>query len=252
MSYLEGKKVVITGGSSGIGAYLARELAHRGAKVGLLARRQDKLEQVVKSIRDQEGVAFWRLADVADEQALHNACDALAMELGGCDIVVANAGYGEPESLNRYVAGRATAMYRTNLMGTLFLLDWALPRFLEAQAGHIVGIASVASYFGLPRSFSYCGSKAAMRIHLQGLRVSTGRHGIAVTTLCPGFVESELTAERKVLPFLWPTDRAARRIANAIERRRAEDVFPWQMNLIVNLLTRFPLRFREWILRRMH
>ncbi len=252
MSYLSGKNIVLTGGSSGIGAFLARELAQRGARVGLLARRQDRLEQVVDSIREQEGVAFWRLADVVDEKALHEACDGLAVELGGCDIVVANAGYGEPESLSRYVPGRAAAMYRTNLMGMLSLIDWALPRFLDARAGHVVGIASVASYFGLPRSFSYCGSKAAIRIHLQGLRVSTRSLGIAVSTICPGFVESELTAERKVLPFLWPTDQAARRIADAMERRRAEDVFPWQMKLIVSLLTRFPLGFREWILRRMH
>ena len=81
------------------------------------------------------GVAFCAIADVVDEVRLHRACENLKVQLGGCDIVVANAGYGEPESLSRYVPGRAAAMYRTNLMGMLHLVDWALPQFLESEGG---------------------------------------------------------------------------------------------------------------------
>ena len=78
--------------------------------------------------------------------------------------------------------------------------------------------------------------KAAMRVHLQSLRVSLKPYGVAVTTICPGFVKSELTENTRFpMPFLWETDRAARTIANAIERRRGEVVFPWQMRLLMVL-----------------
>ena len=121
-------------------------------------------------------------------------------------------------------------MYEVNLFGMLRLFDWALPRFLERGDGHLVGVASLASYLGMPNSASYCGSKAAMRVHLQSLRVSLVPYGIAVTTICPGFVESELTDKNKgSMPFMWKTDRAVRLIADAIAARKGEVAFPWQM-----------------------
>jgi short-subunit dehydrogenase len=98
----------------------------------------------------------------------------------------------------------------------------------------------VASYLGLPLNPSYCGSKAAMRVHLQALRTTLRPRGIAVTTICPGFVKSELTADAKfTMPFLWDTDRAARTIADALEKRRGEVVFPWQMRWLKQVAVRW-------------
>ena len=234
MSRLDGQSVLITGASSGIGAELARELARRGAGVGLLARRDDRLEELAEQITRDGGRAAWARADVGDTDVLEAALDRVADQLGGADVVVANAGWGRPEPPHKFKPGRAAAMYDTNVFGMLRVIDWALPRFLERRAGHIVGIASVASYLGMTNSPSYCGSKAAMRVHLQSLRVSLKPYRIAVTTICPGFVESELTENNRFpMPFLWKTDRAARKIAAAIEKRRGEVVFPWQMKLLM-------------------
>lgn len=236
MAYLENKSVLITGASSGIGAFLARELVRRGARVGLLARREDKLRDLAEELRQAGGRAAWAAADVVDADRLYRALDAVDAELEGTDVVVANAGYGIPEVPKKFKPGVAAAMYDVNLFGMLHLIDWALPRFLEAGRGHIVGVASVASYIGLPLNPSYCGSKAAMRVHLQSLRTTLKRHRIAVTTICPGFVKSELTEDVPFpMPFLWETDRAARTIASAIEKRRGEVIFPWQMRLIKQL-----------------
>ena len=238
MPSITGKSVVITGASSGIGAFLARELTARGARVGLLARREERLRELAAEIRDGGGEVAWRVADVTDE-GLTSALDGLEEELGAVDVVVANAGYGTPESVRDFKAGRSVKMYEVNLLGALRLFDWAIPRFAEKGSGHIVGVASVASYLGMTGSPSYCGSKAAMRVHLQSLRVTLRRHGIAVTTICPGFVESELTAKNRFsMPFLWKTDRAARRIAGAIEKRHGEVIFPWQMWLLIVIGTR--------------
>ena len=239
MSRIVGQNVLITGASSGIGAHLAHELSRRGAGVGLLARRAERLAELAGEIRADGGRAAWATADVTDAEALREALDGVAAELGGADVVVANAGWGRPEPPHRFQPGRAAEMYDTNLLGMLHTIDWALPRFLENRRGHLVGVASVASFAGFPNSASYCGSKAAMRVHLQSLRVSLKPYGIAVTTLCPGFIESELTEKNRFpMPFLWKTDRAARKIANAIEKRRGEVVFPWQMKLVVIALTR--------------
>lgn len=242
---------LITGASSGIGAALAREVAARGHRVGLLARRAERLEALAESLRAAGHEAAWAMADVRDGEALARGLDRLADELGGADVVVANAGFGRPEKPRDFRPGRAFATYDVNLLGFLRTADWALPRFLDRGAGHLVGIASVASYTGLPHAAAYSGSKAAMRIHLQSLRVSLRRKGIAVTTVCPGFVATELVeGAKQPLPFLWSAQRAAQRIAKAIERREGEVVFPWAMKAIFAVETRLPNRLREWLLGR--
>lgn len=233
MSSLRNRVVLLTGASSGIGEELARELVRRDARVGLIARRAERLEALGEDLGD---AAAWRAADVTDSAGLGRALEALAEELGGADVVVANAGIGGYEKPSRFEPGRGLCVYDVNLMGMIRTFDWALPRFLEAGRGHLVSIASVASYFGMPHHAAYCGSKAAMRVHCQSLRVSLRPHGIAVTTVCPGFVDSELTDRfRGPMPFKWATDRAARRIRRAIEAEEAEVVFPWQMRAFVIL-----------------
>ncbi|MEM1205186.1 MAG: SDR family NAD(P)-dependent oxidoreductase [Acidobacteriota bacterium] len=252
MSRIDGKKILISGASSGLGEFLARELVRRGARVGLLARRAERLETLAEELRAAGGVAAWATADVTDDDGLAAALDRLGDELGGVDVIIANAGYGHPEPPHRHKPGAAIQMYDTNVFGMLRMIDWALPRFIEQGSGHIVGVASMASYLGLPSSASYCGTKAAMRVHLQGLRVTLRHYGIAVTTICPGFVESELTAKNKTpMPFLWKTERAVRLMADAIEKRRGEVTFPWQMRWLIGGLSRLlPTSWVEVLLRR--
>lgn len=249
MIRLAGRAVLITGASSGIGAHLARELARRGARVGLLARREDRLRELAGELAESGGTAAWAEADVTRSEGLGEALDRLAEELGGVDVAVANAGYGRPEPPHKFRPGRALSMYDTNLFGMLRVIDWALPRFLERRGGHLVGVASVASFLGMTHNASYCGSKAAMRVHLQSLRVSLRPYGVAVTTICPGFVKSELTDKNQFhMPFLWETGRAARKIADAIEKRRGEVVFPWQMKLVILVTRLLPTALVERVL----
>lgn len=248
----DGKVIYISGASSGIGASLAKELARRGARVGLLARREDRLESLAGEITAAGRTAAWAAADVCDDQGLVRALEALKEELGPPDVVVANAGTNRPETPKNFQPGNAIRLYDINLLGTIRLIDWALPGFLERGSGQIVGISSLASYVGLPANAAYSGSKAAMRIHLQSLRASLKSRGIAVTAICPGFVKSELTDRMKFpMPFLWDTERATRYIAAAMERRRGEVAFPWQMVLFLGFLARLPAFLTDRILGRM-
>ncbi|MCB1032490.1 MAG: SDR family NAD(P)-dependent oxidoreductase [Acidobacteria bacterium] len=247
----QGKTIFITGASSGIGASLAKELVRRGARVGLLARREDRLQELAAEIRSAEGTAAWAAADVRDGEAMSRALGRLRETLGPPDVVVANAGTNRPETAKNFQPGAALNLYDINLLGMLRLVDWALPGFLDRGSGQIVGVASLASYVGLSANAAYCGSKAAMRVHLQSLRVSLKSTGVAVTTICPGFVKSELTDRVKFpMPFLWETERATRYIADAMERRRGEVAFPWQMALAVGFLARLPASLAERFLRR--
>ncbi len=252
MPSLADKSVLITGASSGIGAFLARELVRRGARVGLLARREERLQALAEELRSDRGQAAWARADVTDQEELFRGLDAVTEELGGVDVVVANAGFGRPERPERFKPGRALAMYDVNLLGALRLFEWAIPRFVEQRSGHIVGVSSIASFFGMTYSGSYCGSKAALRIHLQSLRISMHRVGVDVTTICPGFVKSELTDDNAYyMPFLWKTERAARKIADGIEKRRREVIFPWQMKLLAMLVVRvLPTALTESLMQR--
>ena len=254
MTDLRDKIVLITGASSGIGAELAREVVRRGGRAGLLARRRERLEALAAELGQTAGgapAAAWAEADVTDGGELSNGLSQVARELGGADVVVANAGYSVIEKPREHKPGRALELYDVNLMGMLRTIDWALPRFVERGSGHLVGVSSVASFFGGPGFSSYCGSKAAMRIHLQGLRVALKKHGVKVTTICPGFVESELTADKEIpMPFMWPTGRAVRRIADAIEGDEGEVVFPWQMKLFVKVSRCLPTRLFEALLTR--
>lgn len=248
MAYLTDKKILIAGASSGIGAELARELVRRGARVGLLARRTDRLQELAQELGS---ASVWAEADVRDTSALEAACNELEAALGGVDMVIANAGYGHPELPHKFRKGAALAMYDTNVLGMLRLFDWALPKFLEKRAGHLVGVASMASFIGITNMGSYCGSKAAMRVHMQGLRAGLAPYGVAVTAICPGFVKSELTDQNKgPMPFFWSTERAARKIADALEKRRGQLTFPWQMSFLIGLAVRLPVRWVDFLLRR--
>lgn len=254
MTRLENRTVLITGASSGIGEYLAREVVRRGGRAGLIARREERLAALADELQESSGrpnAAAWAEADVRDAEALDAALSSTADALGGADVVVANAGYSIVEKPREHKPGRAVNLYDVNLLGMLRTFDWAIPRFVERGEGHLAGIASVASFFGAPGMSAYCGSKAAMRIHLQGLRVVLAKHGVKVTTICPGFVESELTDEYPgTMPFLWKTDRAARKIADSLEKNRGEVVFPWQMKMLVRIFRCLPPSWTEVLLSR--
>jgi short-subunit dehydrogenase len=237
---------VITGASSGIGWALARALAAERCRVGLVARRLDRLEALAGEIRQAGGTAAVAAADVADRTQTLEAIGHLRGELGPVDLLVANAGVGATTALDPVNLDAIEWTFRVNVMGVVHAIAAVLPEMLRRSRGHLAAVSSLAAYKGLPGESAYCASKAAVNSYMEGLRIQLRDRGIAVTTICPGFVETPMVANDnfRQLPFLMSADKAARRIVRALRRRAKVYDFPWQMGLLMRLTRWLP----DWVI----
>jgi len=240
---------VITGASSGLGWALAKELATQGCKVGLIARRRDKLDELAAEIRSAGGTAAVAVADVAERQATVTAIRQLEAELGPIDLLVANAGVGTPTLLEPMNTADVEKMIRINLLGVIYSIEAVLPEMLRRGRGHLAAVSSIAAYKGLPSESGYCASKAAVNTYMEGLRLHLRGRGIAVTTICPGFIRTPMTSVNQFhMPWLVEVDAAARRIVHAIRRRKKVYNFPWQMSLFMKCTLWAPDWLVAWVM----
>lgn len=230
---IEGKVVLITGGSTGIGAEVARLLAARGAKVAVAARRADKLEAVVAEIAAQGGDAKAYTLDVTDKRQVEAVVAAVVTDFGKLDVLINNAGLMPIRPMSEVNTDEWDAMIDVNLKGTLYGIAAALPRFLAQDSGHIINLSSVAGVkVFAPGGTVYSGTKFAVSAISEGLRQEVGDK-VRVTSIAPGAVDSDLkhstsgTARDTVLDFYKkaiPAASVARAIAFAIEQPDDVDV----------------------------
>lgn len=221
---------VVTGASSGIGVELCRQLAADGTKVALLARRVDLLASLGDEIRAGGGVAHEIECDVRDRLNVRAAVAEAARELGPIDLAIANAGVGHTIPADDFDSALFEDILRTNLLGAVHVVEAVLPEMIARRRGQIVGVSSLAAYRGFPQTHAYCASKAGLNVFLEGLRPEVAGYGIAVTTVCPGFVRTPMTARnRGAMPFLLDADDCARRILRAARAKRRVYNFPWPM-----------------------
>jgi short-subunit dehydrogenase len=232
---------VVTGASSGIGRALAMKLGAAGYHLGLIARRRAELEATAASIKSAGGIAAAAVADVSDRKALHLAIESISGQLGPVDIMVANAGIGIPTRLDPLNTADVEQTIRVNVLGVIYSIEAVLPGMLKRRRGHLLAVSSLAAFKGLPGESAYCASKAAVNAYMEGLRISLRRNGIAVTTICPGFVQTEMTPMDSSTPFIMPAEAAAARIVRVIVTRKAGVVsFPLPMALLASLSARLP------------
>lgn len=232
-AYFRGKVVVITGASSGIGADLALLLASWGARLALVARRVEKLEALRAECEAAGADVLVCGADVADEAAMLALRDAVLARFGQADIVIANAGVGGLNPGDAFSLEVHRRVVETNCIGLANTLLPFVPSQIARGGGQLVGISSLAAFRGLPNAASYSSTKAQQAVFLESLRVDLRKHGIAVSCIHPGFVESPMTEHDEFrMPFMVPTRRSSLLIARAIARRRAVYLYPWPMRLL--------------------
>ena len=231
------KQVVwITGASSGIGRALALELARQGAQLALSARRLDRLQGLVQEIEALGGSALAVPCDVCDERTLEQAVEHVLLRFGRLDVAIANAGFGVTGPIERLTASDWRRQLDTNVIGAALTARHALP-CLRKTRGRLVLVGSVAAMLPGPGTGAYAASKAAVRSIGETLAVECAGSGVSVTTVHPGYVESEIgrvdntgtfdptRTDKRPARLMWSAERAARVMAGAIARREREYVF---------------------------
>lgn len=229
------KVVLITGASSGLGESSARLLAGRGAKLVLVARRAERLEQLVNEIRTAGGDAVYQVADVSRAADLAAAVQLAVSQYGRLDVMINNAGLMAIAPMSECRTDEWDRMIDINIKGVLYGIAAALPVFEAQQSGHFINISSVAGIKVFsPGGTVYSGTKFAVRAISEGLRHEVGGH-IRTTTILPGAVESELkhgsghSASAEFVQAFYqqnqiPADSVARAVAYAIEQPANVDI----------------------------
>ncbi|MEV6427332.1 SDR family oxidoreductase [Nocardia sp. NPDC051463] len=237
-------KILITGASAGLGAAMARDFAAKGRNLALCARRVDALE----SLRDELVAAHpgitvaVRALDVDDHAAVPQVFGALRDELGGLDRVIVNAGIGKGAVIGSGRAGANLATATTNFVSALAQTEAALEIFRAQNSGHLVLVSSMSAVRGLPgKKAAYSASKAAVAALGEALVVDLAKSPIAVTTLLPGFIATEMAAKADDARMVAPLDKGVAAMVRAIEREKIRACVPgWPWRLIDLVLPRLP------------
>ncbi|MCB0386728.1 MAG: SDR family NAD(P)-dependent oxidoreductase, partial [Bdellovibrionales bacterium] len=233
--------VLITGASSGIGAALAEEYVRCGHYVALCARREDRLQEVADRCHKHNPAAtvVCLRADVTKREEMDQAVAQVVEKFGRLDTVIANAGFGVAGKFEKLTHEDYQRQFDTNVFGVMNTLWAALPE-LKKSKGRVGLIASVLGYVALPSSSAYCMSKSAVLALGECLRLEVAPHGVSVTNVCPGFVESEIhqvnnlgehdpgrTGRSAPQKLVMPADKAAKQIYRALQSRAYEAVITW-------------------------
>lgn len=249
--------VFITGASSGIGAAVALEFAREGAKVALAARRIDRLEAIRAEIEAIGSVALVLECDVTRRESIDRAVAQTVAELGGIDVVLANAGFGVSGSATRLDTEDYRRQFDTNVFGVIDTVYAALPHLLERR-GRLAIVSSVMGRVGLPASAPYCASKFAVLGFAESLYYDLADRGVSVTCINPGIVASEIRSVNNRGEFtgkpdpastwlIMPVETAARKMVRAIYRKKPEYTFTGHGVFVVFVNRHFPRTARAII-----
>jgi NAD(P)-dependent dehydrogenase (short-subunit alcohol dehydrogenase family) len=244
------RSALVTGASSGIGREIARELGRRGTEVALLARRDGALRRLAAEIEAAGGRARVVPFDLDDADGAAAAVAELDAEMGGLELVVANAGVGPPPRAPSWSWEALRAPFHVNFCGAAATLTGALPAMVARRSGHLAGISSLSALGALPGSAAYCTPKAGLDMLLECLRLDLEPLGIAVTTVHLGFVDTPMVAHRSgPMPQLLPAQAAARRIVERLGERPARIDLPQPLALATRLAGSLPRRVRDALVR---
>lgn len=222
----------VTGASSGLGRELALQLARRGVTVAASARSEDKLAELARlhsNIRPYP-------VDVTDQTAIATTAQRIENELGHVDLAILNAGIWHPMPPKRFNAATMHSAFSVNVLGISNALAPLLPGMIMRRGGHIALVASVAGYRGLPLSEAYAPTKAAVISLAECLALDLHRHGVSVSVVNPGFIDTPMTEINTfAMPFMIKADDAAERTLRGLERGRYEIAYPLPMVLLTKL-----------------
>jgi short-subunit dehydrogenase len=239
---------IVVGASSGIGAAIVRQLVEKGYTVAALARRDGLLQSLCAELNGSATPAR-ALAyphDVTQSDEAPALFQRIVADLGGLDLLVYAAGVQPPLAANEYNFAKDEAMIAVNLLGAMAWLGQAAQRFERAGQGHIVAISSIAGDRGRRLNPGYNSSKAGLDAYLEGLRNRLSQHGVTVTTIKPGFVDTVLLKNAPKTMWVISPEKAAAAIYQAIRRQKQLVYIPGRWRLVSLIIRNIPsLLFRR-------
>ncbi|MEX2460181.1 MAG: SDR family oxidoreductase [Paenibacillaceae bacterium] len=244
-SFYKDKVVVITGASSGIGAWLAQELSRLGAIVVLLARSKEKLQRIAALMQGKHECI---VTDITSSEQVFAATNQIIHTYGQIDILINNAGYGVFESLAEASLQTMEQMMDVNYMGTVRCTKAVMPHMLAAKSGHIVNIASLAGKIGTAKSSGYCASKHAVLGFTNSLRQELKGTGIFITAVNPGPVDTPFfdradpsgNYASKMKTHMLQPDQVGQAVIRAVIQRKMEINLPFLFGWAAKFIVVFP------------
>lgn len=222
-----------------------------GRRLSLSGRDKERLDRVGTACREKGAEVHTQRVDVTDAEATK----AWLLERDAAhplDMLIANAGIGgmavvAPKSGETGTQAREILM--TNTFGVINTVTPLLPLMVARGRGHLVLVGSIQAMIGMPQSPVYCASKAAVQIYGDGLRRLLRQHGVRVTNVLPGFIDTPMSRSLGMArPFCWPADKAARRIARDVARGAAQSIFPWPLRLSIGLQNYLPIAVADLVM----
>ena len=211
---LQGKVAVVTGAARGIGKAIAIALAKEGVHVGVMARSEDALKEVVKEMENYGVKGAYAIADVSNLEQVQAAATKLKEELGLTDILINNAGVGKFAKLVDMDPADFKEIVDINVMGTFYVTHTILPQLIEKNAGDVINISSTNGLNGAATSSAYSASKFGVIGITESLAAEVRRNNIRVTALAPSTIATDLADELNLVPadkreqYMHPEDIA--------------------------------------------
>ncbi len=250
MSHAAFRSILITGASSGIGEAVAVALAVPGRHLALNGRNHDRLAAVAERCRQAGASVSAKAFDVSSPRVMQEFIDA-AEAAAPLDLVIANAGISGGPGDGVEGAPETARMFEINLIGTVNTVVPSAAAMRRRKQGHIAVLSSLAGLRAMPTAPAYSASKLAIRAWAEAIRPGLADDGIGLSIICPGFVESRITAANRFpMPFLMPAERAASIILDGLARRRRVIAFPWQTALIARMVAALPGPLFDALMRR--
>jgi short-subunit dehydrogenase len=248
MRSLEGKILVITGASSGLGLAIAKQAAAKGASLILLARDPQKLEQAHEQLKRYAVITKCFTTDVSAREQVKATFARIESQFGRIDVLINNAGFGLFQRLAEMSLEEYERMISINYLGAVYCTKYALPMMLRQQSGHMINIASQSGKVGTPKTSAYAASKHALLGFTNSIRHELRQDGITVSAVNPGPISTPFlkqadvsgTYVQNIARYLLDPDQVAKRVVQLIEKPKRELNLPMWMEIGSRLINLFP------------